>query len=182
MNHIIFTSYGNDSLALIQWAADSRLDDVVVAYSDTGWAADWWNERVADAEAWVQSLGFSTVRLKSEGMAELVRRKKAFPRGGGGKYQFCTEALKKAPAVEWMNEVDPDKAATCMVGIRREESANRATFPEWTIESEGHGGRELWAPLVRHTEAMRNELLSRTPFKPLPHRSKECYLERLWIC
>jgi hypothetical protein len=26
-----------------------------------------------------------------------------------------------------------------------------------------------------HTEAIRNSVLSRTPFKPLPHRSKECW-------
>ena len=42
------------------------------------------------AEAWAQGLGFVTHRIPSEGMAGLVGRKKAWPRGGGGKYQFCT--------------------------------------------------------------------------------------------
>lgn len=174
MKYIVFASYGNDSCALIQWANERGLEDVVCAYSDTGWSAPEWDERVAEAEQWAQSLGFETVRLKSEGMAELVRRKKAWPRGGGGKFQFCTRELKELPALEWMDQVDPDKEATCLIGVRREESANRRQFPEWTIDSEKHGGRDLWAPLVRHTEADRNALLEKTPFHPLPHRSKEC--------
>ena len=173
--NIIFASYGNDSCALIQWAHERGLQDVTVAYSDTGWAADWWRERVAQGEAWAQSYGFKTTTIPSVGMHNLVRRKKAWPRGGGGKFQFCTHELKEKPANEWMETIDPDKQATCLIGIRREESANRAQFPERTHDSPKHGGRDLWAPLVRHTEAMRDELLSRTPFKPLPHRSKECW-------
>ena len=39
--HVIFASYGNDSIALIQWAHERDLTDVAVAYSDTGWGAPW---------------------------------------------------------------------------------------------------------------------------------------------
>lgn len=174
-DYVIFASYGNDSLALCQFAHEAGLKNVHVAYSDTGWAADFWRERVERAEEWVRSLGFVPHRIKSEGMHELVRRKKAWPRGGGGTFQFCTEALKERPALEWLEQIDPAKEAVCMVGIRREESVNRATFPEYVEESTKHGGRPLHAPLVRHSTAERDELLSRTPFKPLPFRSKECY-------
>lgn len=174
-SYVIFASYGNDSIALIQWAYESGLKDVVVAYSDTGWAASWWDQRVIDAQLWAMSLGFSTHILHSEGMPDLARRKKAWPRGGGGRFQFCTYELKEKPALEWLDQIDPNKEVTCMVGIRREESANRANFPEWTAESEGHGGRELHAPLVRYNEKMRNELIAKTPFRPLPTRSKECW-------
>ena len=173
--HILFASYGNDSLALIQYAHERFLDDVTIAYSDTDWAVDWWAERVGQAEQWARSLGFAAVRLPSIGMAQLVRDKKAWPRGGGGKFQFCTHELKQKPALAWLDEVDPTKEAICLVGIRREESANRTNFPEWTEESANHGDRRLWAPLVRHTEADRNSLLAKTPFAPLPHRSRECY-------
>jgi 3'-phosphoadenosine 5'-phosphosulfate sulfotransferase (PAPS reductase)/FAD synthetase len=175
MDYVIFASYGNDSIALIQWAHEHGLKNVTVAYSDTGWAADYWPARVEKAEAWVRTLGFESVRIISEGMEALVMRKKAWPRGGGGKYQFCTAALKEEPALAWLDKLDPKKEIVCMVGIRREESDNRATFPEWTEESEKHGGRNLHAPLVRHKEADRNALLAKTPFEPLPHRSKECY-------
>ena len=100
MNYVLFASYGNDSVALIQWAHEQGLQGLHVAYSDTGWAAPWWGDRLAAGEAWAQSLGFATHRIGSEGMHGLVRRKKAWPRGGGGKFQFCTEALKERPAVE----------------------------------------------------------------------------------
>ncbi len=173
--YAIFASYGNDSIALIQWALDRGLKEACVVYSNTGWAAEYWGSRVVEAEQWVLSNGFSAERTSCGGMAELIKRKKAWPRGGGGKFQFCTEALKKEPARKWLDEVDPDKEATCINGIRRLESANRLTAPEWTEESEGHGGRELWSPLVRHTEEMRNELIAKTPFAVLPYKSKECW-------
>lgn len=175
MNYVIFASYGNDSIALIQLAHEKKLTDVHVAFTDTGWAADWWIDRVTKAEEWVRSLGFTPHRLKSEGMEALVSRKKAWPRGGGGKFQFCTEALKKEPARAWLDLNDPMKEATCMTGVRREESENRKDAPEWVEESESHGGRELWQPLVRHTEAERDSLIKKTPMPILPFRSKECY-------
>lgn len=34
-DYVIFASYGNDSIALIQWAFEHRLQNVVVAYNDT---------------------------------------------------------------------------------------------------------------------------------------------------
>jgi 3'-phosphoadenosine 5'-phosphosulfate sulfotransferase (PAPS reductase)/FAD synthetase len=173
--NIIFSSYGNDSIALIQWAHNSGLDDVHVVFTDTGWSPGWWVDRRKNLNVWVRSLGFTVVEIASEGMEALVRRKKAWPRGGGGKYQFCTEALKEAPAREWLDSVDPNCDATCLIGVRREESANRMNHPEFIVESDKHGGRELWAPLVRHTELMRNDLLAEAGVTPLPFRSKECY-------
>ena len=175
MDHVIFVSYGNDSIALIQWAHERGLSEVHVAYGDTGWAAEWWGGRVVEAEAWVTSLGFTTHRIVGEGMEALVSRKKAWPRGGGGKFQFCTEALKKAPAREWLALHDPHGSASCLLGVRREESTNRRDAPEHVTASEDHGGREVWQPLVRHTEAERDALVAKTPMQLLPFRSKECY-------
>lgn len=175
MDYLIFASYGNDSIALIQWAHERGLPSVHVAYSDTGWAAAWWGARVEQAEAWVRSLSFVPHRITSEGMEALVARKKAWPRGGGGKYQFCTEALKKEPARAWLALHDPAGEVTCMTGVRREESENRRDAPEHVTASADHGGRELWQPLVRHTEAERNALVFKTPMPLLPFRSKECY-------
>ncbi len=128
MQHVIFASYGNDSIALIQWAHENRLQDVHVVYSDTGWAACYWPARVAVAEQWVRDLGFTPHRIKSEGMAALVERKKAWPRGGGKKYQFCTWALKVEPALRWLAENDPECEAICLNGVRREESQARLTL------------------------------------------------------
>jgi 3'-phosphoadenosine 5'-phosphosulfate sulfotransferase (PAPS reductase)/FAD synthetase len=174
-DRVIFASFGNDSVALIQWAYERGLRDVTVAYTNTGWAAQKWPERVRIGREWAESLGFNTVEIPSIGMRGLVRMKQAWPRGGGGRFQFCTEHLKERPALEWLEQVDPHKEATCMVGIRREESGNRTTFPEWTEESPKHGGRALHAPLVRHREADRNALILKSPLPVLPHRSKECW-------
>lgn len=175
MDYVIFASYGNDSVALIRWAFERRLKNVTVAYSDTGWAADWWPARVEQAEAWVRELGFQPVRISSEGMEALVERKKGWPRGGGGKFQFCSSALKEEPALHWLAANDPDGEVCCLTGVRREESENRRDAPEWVEESPRHGGRQLWQPLVMHTEAMRDDLVARTPMPLLPFRSKECW-------
>jgi 3'-phosphoadenosine 5'-phosphosulfate sulfotransferase (PAPS reductase)/FAD synthetase len=37
--NVISSSYGNDSVALMQWAKERSLPDVTVAYCNTGWAA-----------------------------------------------------------------------------------------------------------------------------------------------
>jgi hypothetical protein len=98
MKYVIFASYGNDSIALIQFAHERGLTAVHVAYTNTGWASDWWPARVELAEAWAQSLGFTTHQINSEGMESLVMRKKAWPRGGGGaSSSFAQRLSKKSP-------------------------------------------------------------------------------------
>lgn len=172
MQHVIFASYGNDSVALIQWAYEHELPGVAVVYSDTGWAADHWEARVEQMEQWVKTLGFTPHRTKSEGLEELVKRKKGWPRNG---MQFCTLELKIRPALNWLEDNDPQKQATCIVGVRREESQARKNFPEITEDSPNHGNRRLWAPMVNFTTDQRDGLLARAKVEPLPHRSMECF-------
>lgn len=169
--HVIFASYGNDSVALIQWAIERQLKDVAVLYNDTGWAAADWAARVDTMEAWVRAVGYSPARTQSIGMEALVYRERGWPRNG---MQFCTEHLKIKPTSAWLQKHDPECSAICLVGVRREESARRRTFPEWTEESAAHGGRSLWAPLVNIDQAGRDALLRRARVDPLPHRSDEC--------
>ena len=172
--YVIFASYGNDSIALIQWFKENvESTEVIVAYSNTHWSGGQWEERVQKAREWVHTLGYKTHEIPSEGMEALVRRKKGWP--SCRRYQFCTEQLKILPAQRWLDKIDPEKEATCVVGVRREESRERQRWPEWLEHSDKHGGRELWSPLVRHTQGKRDALLSRTPFLPLPHRSLECF-------
>jgi 3'-phosphoadenosine 5'-phosphosulfate sulfotransferase (PAPS reductase)/FAD synthetase len=172
--HVLFCSYGNDSIALIQWVHERGLKDVCCLYSDTGWSADWWPSRVADGEALARSYGFTTARTQSEGMLALVQRKCGWP-GAGGQGQFCTAELKVIPALRWLDVNDPGNDATAMTGVRRSESKHRSDAPEHVMASERHGGRELWQPLVRHTDQMRDALVQRAGFEVLPHRSLECY-------
>ena len=171
MKYALSASYGNDSIALIQWAHEQGLVDVVVVYCDTGWAAPGWDKRVAQGEEFARRCGFTTHRLKSMGMEELVRMKKGFP---SNQYQFCTAYLKGLPFLNWIDEQDPDLKTVVMVGKRRLESKKRATTEEYVWNSEYHGGRVLWHPLYAHSKGERNALLKRAGFEELPHRSQEC--------
>ena len=169
--NVISASYGNDSIALIQWAYEQELEDVTVAYCDTGWAAPGWEDRVELGEYFADLRGFRTVRIQSMGMAELVRMKKGWPGNG---QQFCTLHLKGVPFLEWIDEEDPEYRATVLIGKRRAESKKRAATPEFIESSEYHGGRRVWHPLYQHTDEERNALLVRAGFEVLPHRSQEC--------
>ena len=169
--NIISSSYGNDSISLIQWAHDAGLKDVIIAYCNTGWAAPDWAEGVAECEEWAHTLGFETVQIESIGMEELVRIKQAFP---SNQYQFCTAHLKGIPFLEWADTVDPDCKATVLVGKRRAESKKRENTPEFVEDSEYHGFRRLWHPLYAHADEDRNKLLDKAGFDVLPHRSQEC--------
>lgn len=168
---VIFVSYGNDSVALLQWAHEQQLEGVHVVYTDTGWAADGWLERVEKAEAWAQGLGFTTHRTKSIGFRQLARDKKGFPTQ---RFQWCSYILKIKPGEEWLAANDPDARAVCVVGVRREEHESRANFPECNPKSGNHGGRVLLAPFATYTAEQRNELIVRAGFEVLSHRSREC--------
>lgn len=170
--NVISSSYGNDSVAMIQWAKEQSLQDVLVVFVDTGWAAPGWLDRVKRMEKWVQSLGFAVVHLKSPTeFEELMVLKKGFP---SQRYQWCSGTLKGLPFLQWIDETDKECQAVVMIGKRREESQERADTPEFVEASDYHGGRKIWHPLYLHTELMRNELLERAGIPVLPHRSKEC--------
>lgn len=168
---VIFVSYGNDSVALIQWAHEQGLEGVAVVFTDTGWAADGWMDRVELSEDWVRRLGFTPYRTSSIGFRQLAREKKGFPTQ---RYQWCSFILKIEPGQRWLEQYDPDARAVCLIGVRQEESADRADFPEWLPRSENHGGRVCIAPFATWTTVQRDELIRRAGFEVLPHRSREC--------
>jgi hypothetical protein len=169
--NVISTSYGNDSIALIQYAHEEGLEDVTTVYCDTGWAAPCWEKRIKEGEKLAKEYGFKTVRVESMGMAELIRIKKGWP---GNAQQFCTGHLKGIPFLQWIDDVDPDNKAIVLIGKRRAESKARADTKEFVESSEYHGGRTVWHPLFKHTDEQRDELVKRTCMELLSHRSQEC--------
>ncbi len=170
--NVISVSYGNDSVAMIQWAHERDMSNVTVVFVDTGWSSPGWLDRVTNMESWVKSLDFEPVHLKAPTTFEdLMVLKKGFP---SQRYQWCSATLKGLPFLTWIDEFDPDCRATVMIGKRREESQERADTPEFIESSEYHGGRKVWHPLYLHTETMRDDLIIRAGFEVLPHRSKEC--------
>ena len=172
MKYAISSSYGNDSVAMIQWAKEHGLTNVSVVFVDTGWSAKGWLDRVSRMEDWVKSLGYEAVHIRPAVQFEdLMRHKKGFP---NQRHQWCSGMLKGVPFLDWIDEADPECKAIVMIGKRREESQERANTPKFIRNSEYHGGRRVWHPLYQHTESMRNELLDRAGIEVLAHRSKEC--------
>jgi 3'-phosphoadenosine 5'-phosphosulfate sulfotransferase (PAPS reductase)/FAD synthetase len=168
-------SYGNDSLAMLQWGIEAGLPRAarcVVVYSDTGWAAPWWAKRVKELEAWAVSHGYEVARTSSVGMLALVERERGWPRHG---MQFCTEHLKIRPGLALMSLFDPNAEAMVMIGKRRAESNARSDTPEFVYGSAASGGRTVRHPLYLHDDGERNALLDRAGFSALPHRSDECF-------
>lgn len=172
MKHVISASYGNDSMAMIQWAIESKIEDVTVVYCDTGGAEDFWFLRVEQGEELAQRAGFKTVRLSSMGMRELSRWKKGFPQHG---MQFCTMFLKGLPFLEWIDEADKTRESIVLIGKRRCESPDRKDTPEFISASEYHWDRKVWHPLYMHSDEERDALLSRAGVEKLNHRSDECF-------
>ena len=170
--HIISASYGNDSIALIQWAYENKLEDVFVLYADTGWCHPDWAERVKTGMDFADSCGFTTWIVKGEFTFEtIVKMRKGFP---NQKYQWCSGLLKGIPLNEFQFFLDPKCTAKILIGKRRAESNNRKDTPEFVLSSEYHEGRTVWHPLYKHTDEMRDILAERAEFEILPHRSMEC--------
>lgn len=173
MRYLVASSMGNDSIALIQFMLDGGYDFSVI-YNDTGWARDDWPARVKKCSDWLLEKGVTLHITKSIGMVNIVKKNKGWPMPASS-MQWCTEHLKEKPTTELLNKIDADCELVCVTGRRREESANRSSLAEWQEESQKHGGRDVWNPLVRYDAKMRDELISKTPFDVLLHQSMECY-------
>lgn len=169
---IISVSWGNDSVALVQWAIEQQLSDLTAVFVDTGWAGNGWMDRVAKAESWARSCGVKVERLyPAMPFEELMAFKKGFP---SQRYQWCSALLKVVPFLTWLDNEDPEAKSLIMLGLRRAESQERSKTPERMEKSERHGNRDVWCPLFAHSNADRDALLARAGFEPLPHRSMEC--------
>lgn len=166
-------SGGNDSIALVQYMIENG-EPFTVVYNNTGWAHPEWEERIEKVSLWVKSSGNIFHETKSIGMKEMVKQKGGFPKPASN-MQFCTGILKEQPSLELYEEIDPEKDYDVVTGRRREESRNRADLPEYSIGSPKHGGRDVWNPLYRHSEEMRDKLLERSPFSKIATQSLECY-------
>jgi 3'-phosphoadenosine 5'-phosphosulfate sulfotransferase (PAPS reductase)/FAD synthetase len=176
--YICFNSGGNDSIATLEFMVLNELPAtarVISLYTNTGWAADYWEDRMKRVAGWCGQRGIEHVELGTKGFEQLVLDGDAgtirFP---NGMRKTCTERLKILPAKKWMDMIDPDRTAICVLGVRRSESKRRVNTPIFEASSPNHGGRSLWKPLAEYGDEARDGLLVSAGFEPLPHRSDEC--------
>lgn len=172
--NIICCSGGNDSVALIQWAYDTRLKDVTVLYNYTGWEISWWNDRMKEVQVLCDKYKFKYTCTFGVTFKELVRFKKGFPMAASN-MQFCSYYLKKQPTLEWLGKKDPSGEAIIYIGIRRCESQNRANHPRSIIADMRYDGRAMEFPLVNYTDMDRDLMVEKTKMDILLHGSMECF-------
>lgn len=170
--YLIIGNYGNDTLALIQWALEQALSEVRVLSVDTGWAAPKWHEHVARCEAWVKDMGYQVVRLTANpSFADLIKQHGHFPTP---KFQWCANALKGVPILNWLDQYDASGRLQLLLGHRRMSARSKQQLPAEVAESESFDERHVIYPLINISTAERNLLLARAGFIPLNHRSLEC--------
>jgi 3'-phosphoadenosine 5'-phosphosulfate sulfotransferase (PAPS reductase)/FAD synthetase len=174
LKYIVTSSFGNDSIALIQWMHENHKGEFIVLYNDTGWARKDWPLRVANASKVCFEMGITVHITKSVGMEAIVRKNKGWPMPAS-KMQWCTMHLKEGPSNDFYAKHDPDADLIIVTGRRRAESQNRASLPLHQPESLKHGGRDVYNPLVNFDEAERDIYIKRFGLEPLPHQSMECY-------
>ncbi len=170
--HVISCNGGDDSVALIQWAHQQALSDVFVVSIDTGWAAPGWAARVATLQNLVERYQFNWVPLTAKASFQaLVTDRHSFP---NQKFQWCAGFLKGLPLLAWLDKHDPACNATILLPKRRAASHAGVFLEEFIPESEHHGERRVWHPLVEVNDEGRDLLVREAGFTLLGHRSLEC--------
>jgi hypothetical protein len=169
---IIRSQYGDDSIALVQWAYDNKLENVQVVYVDTGFAAEKWKERIERGEEHARKCGFQPVRIVSSiSFAEAVKGRGEFP---SSKFQWCSALLKGLPFLDWLEGWDLKCNAILLIAKRKGAATAHETLPEWIEKCEFHNHRTVWHAILNVDKHERNGLLDRAGFEPLNHRSLEC--------
>jgi len=169
---IIRSHYGDESIALVQWAYETGLKQVKVVTIDTGWAAEDWSYRVQLGEAHARACGFHTSTIVSPiTFVDAVKGRGEFP---SAKFQWCSALLKGLPFLDWLDTWDPACKAIILIAKRQAAAKAHALLPEWIEKCEFHNDRMVWHPLLDIDTNERDALLQRAGFIPLNHRTLEC--------
>ncbi len=137
---IASVSTGKDSVALSLWLKENGIEHERV-FMDTRW------EQAAvmrHLEHLRDKLGPIVSLSGPLGMVDLIRKKGMFPSRAR---RFCTEELKTFPVQAYLNaRMDAGEDIVNAVGIRHDESPERAKMPEW--EWMDDFDCEVWRPLI----------------------------------
>lgn len=168
---IIRTNYGDESIALTQWAFEAGLKARVV-YIDTGWAADSWSVRINLGEKHAVRCGFEVVHLTSKiSFADAIQGRGEFP---SVQFQWCTGLLKGLPFLDWLEPIDLAGDAIILIAKRKAAAISHLNLTEWIERCQYHNDRTVWHPILEITTLERDGLLQRAGLVALGHRSLEC--------
>lgn len=154
-------SGGKDSTAMALLLKEHGIPFVPV-FLDTGWEDDATYTYIRETLTAV--IGHITEVCGPETMEELIRRKGMFP---SRQRRFCTEELKRKPMAQllaWL--MDGGFEVVNAVGIRRDESASRASALEWEWSNEFDC--YVWRPLVDWTMEDVVDIHTRHGVRPNP--------------
>lgn len=180
MMYILRTNYGDNSIALCQWAYEQGLKNVYVVYIDTGFAAKNWKHQVLLGEQHAKRCGFEVIHIKAPiTFIEATLGRGEFP---SAKFQWCTGILKGLPFLDWLETIDLRGQATIMLGASNgdkneyEFQQNDDKIPGERVENSPHyNDRTLWYPLLNLSAEEQDALLQRANFVPQKIRSLECH-------
>lgn len=171
---IIFGNFGNDTIALMQWAKKNNLSNLAVVSIDTGWSEINWEDRVAEAQTFSESCGYDFVRIKPKhSFAELVKERQSFP---NTKFHWCTTFLKGLPINQWLDENDFDLQTIIYLGYRKVTNRRMTLLERIEKEqSQYYGNRLVKLPIFTLSTEERNRLVKEAGFRLLLHPSMECH-------
>lgn len=172
--NIIFGNYGDGTIALIQWAHENALQEVVVCHVDTGFAStsDEWQHQLKKGIALAQGYGFETKVLPAVmTWSELILKRKTFP---SAQFQWCAGWLKGMAFLEYLDEIDLSCLATILLPKHVTHARGDVVLQEWESHSSHFGDRRVWQPLYNVSSNDFYELIRRAGFSALYHRSLEC--------
>lgn len=136
-------SGGKDSTAMALLLKEAEIPYRCV-HLDTGWdhpsTYEYLFEYLSDI------IGEVTVlRSHKGGLKDLIRQYKFFPSRVA---RFCTRELKLVPIKKYIRS-QPEEVVNC-IGVRAQESARRAKYPEWEYNNELQC--DVWRPILHWTE------------------------------
>ena len=170
-------SGGKDSAAMSLWLTEQGIPHDRV-FADTMWEReDLYDYLRGPLTAALGAIWEVCSEKYPGGMEDLIRSKEMFPTR---KFKFCTEQLKVLPIQAWLDRYRNDTGfdVVMAVGVRAEESDERAKMPEW--EWSERYDAEIWRPLIRWTEQEVIEIHRRNGLSPWRgyldgHRRCGCY-------
>lgn len=168
-------SGGKDSAALSLWLTEKGIEHERVFF-DTGWEHNSTYEYLrGDLERAIGPIVWLTAERQMEA---LILWKAMFP---SRQRRFCTQELKVFPMQAYLNNrVDAGEELVNAVGIRAEESQERALLKEWEW-SDGFDC-EVWRPLIDWTEQQVIDLHKRHGLRPNPLYLKGALRVGCWPC